>query len=485
MIKCGVCGSENEAAALFCGTCGSPLTPAEAKAIVEETKPQPIDAGAGGDTVVPGQGRSQRILGAAGDEAVGGKGPATGPVTQPLEPEPEPAAGGPTVICQVCGTVNEATRTYCRKCANELRPAAAPPPPTAPAAPPRKLSPLALGLGAAAAVVAIALVGVLLFGGRPGASPSPSATAGAVTPTLPPAASELPSEPPVTEPPFAEGDPTGTVAFARCQGSDTSSCRIFLLSMSDLASAPEPVTALADGTATDPALSSDASLLLYSLPNGLRLLELGTGDPAQTQSSTAGDLNAFFSPGDDELVFSGRRTRDPGSDDADREIRLDGVVGVDTRDSEQLTANDVEDHDPVFTPDGTSIVWVQGSGEGRELKMMDLESRDVTDLTSDEFNDVDPAVSPDGKSVVFAGIRDGREDYDLYLLDLETLEITDLVIMDGEEHDPAWSPGGRYIVFSASNGEDGERDIWLYDLADQSSEPITSGAARDLTPAWR
>ena len=55
VIKCGVCGSENEAAALYCGTCGSPLSPVDAKAIAEEVDkttlsvtPEPDEA------VVPG-----------------------------------------------------------------------------------------------------------------------------------------------------------------------------------------------------------------------------------------------------------------------------------------------------------------------------------------------------------------------------------------------------------------------------------------------
>ena len=486
MIKCGVCGSENEAAALFCGTCGSPLTPAEAKAIVEETKPEPVGTPESGDIVVPGQGKSQRILGTGGDAGLGGKTPGTGPSPEPVSAEPEAAAGGPTVICQVCGTVNEASRTYCRKCANELKPMAPPPPPPVEPVPGRKLSPVALGLGAAAAVVAIALIGVLVLGGG-GVTPSPTPPSSAgVTPTLPPAASDLPSEPPVTEPPFAEGDPSGTIAFARCEGSGTTTCVIHVLDPSEASPEPEPVTDIEDGTATDPALNSDATKLLYSLPGGLRLLEIGSDDPPETQSATGGDLNAFWSPDDDELVFSGRRARDPGSNDEDREIRLDGLVDVDVRDSEQITANSVEDHDPVFTPDGESIVWVQGAGDSRELKMMNLATGDETDLTSDEFNDVDPAVSPDGLTVVFASTRDATDGtFDLFLLDLETLEVTPLPAMPGDEHDPAWSPGGRYLVFSASNGEDGERDLWLLDLADESLDPITSGSERDLTPAWR
>jgi hypothetical protein len=170
VTRCGVCGSENEAAALFCGTCGSPLTPAEAKAIVEEeTKPAIVETKPD-DTVVPGQGGARRDLGtgAAPDKTAT---PPTPPNAGSKDTvEDDISSGGPTIVCSVCGTVNDSTRTYCRKCANELKPAPPPPPPPPPPSPTtRKISPIAIGLGAAAVVVAIALIvmgGAAVYGGR-------------------------------------------------------------------------------------------------------------------------------------------------------------------------------------------------------------------------------------------------------------------------------------------------------------------------------
>ena len=178
MIKCGVCGSENEAAALFCGTCGSPLSPAEARAIAEEATQPAIADAQPDDTVVPGQGGARRDLGTGApiDKTAPLGNARVGPADQGTVDD-DVSSGKPTIVCSVCGTVNDATRTYCRHCANELKPATPPPPPPPPATVPRRISPVAIGLGAAAVVVAVALIGVLALGGQPGATLKPTAQA--------------------------------------------------------------------------------------------------------------------------------------------------------------------------------------------------------------------------------------------------------------------------------------------------------------------
>ena len=489
MTKCGVCGSENEAEALFCGTCGSPLSPAEATAIAAQAKvAQETVAGAPDDVVVPGKGDARRDLGIGG-----------GADRTTVTPKPDGIAGadgmvvddethmtGPTIACGVCGTVNDATRTYCRKCANELKPAAPPPPPPPPPGARGRISPIAIGLGAAAVVVAIVLVGVLVFGGgTPAASLGPTAASSQA-----PGVSVAPSNPEVTVAPtepgrtFTEGDISGLIAFARCPA-DASACVIFVRT-ADASAKAVAVTGEEDGSATDPGLSHDQTRVVYSAASdvagesGLRIVTIDSLSYVQHSTGRA-DTNAVFSPDDQQLAFAGHRARNEGSSDSDFEVRID-VTDADVQ-STALTKNDIDDHDPSFTPDGLSIVFVQGDGDGRELRMITISSGAITDLTTDEFADEDPAVSPDGTEVVFASTRAGSGEFDLYLLNLSTLVITPLPAMSGDEHDPAWSPGGRYIVFSG-DGANG-KDLFILDLADSSVDVYTSAAGDDLTPSWQ
>jgi Tol biopolymer transport system component len=475
VIKCGVCGSENEAAALFCGVCGSPLKPPDATEVVPDARPAVAAATPTDESVVPGQGVARRDLGTGTPGGTASPRPAT-----PTEAVTTDTAEttGPSITCSVCGTVNDAARTYCRKCANELKPAAAGPAVVTAAPPRRGIPPILLGLAAAGLVLLLGLGAILALGGR-GPSPSASQGAQASTPAgsapLATPAGSAPVEP--TDPPFDEGDPEGRIVFARC--SPDEGCVLVMIN-ADGSDEEELTDVDEDGSATDPGFANDGVQVVFSTEGGLRILNVDTGQVSD-HSTGPTDANGAWSPDDSMLAFAAMRARDPGGQNEDLEIRLDTVS--EATPSEPLTSNRIEDHDPVFADDGNAIIWVQGRGDRRELLLMDLESRRVTDLTSDEFNDVDPAVSPDGTQIVFASTRGDGAEFDLFLMDLESKEITPLPTMDGDEHDPAWSPGGRYIVFSG--GDSGSSDLYLLDLADESIDPLTEGDERDLAPAWR
>ena len=471
MIKCGVCGSENEAAALFCGTCGSALTPAQAQEIVDEaTKPEVLGT-TPDDTVVPGQGGARRDLG-TGAQADTTAIPTGGPVTgaDPGIVDDDIASGKPTIVCSVCGTINDATRTYCRKCANELKPAAPPPPPPPPAPVARKISPVAIGLGAAAVVVAIALIGVLAFGGKPGPTLKPTAQASLPLATSAPtaAATTLPTP---TARAFTEGARAGLVAFARCSGG---SCAIYTIK-ADGKSKSVRITSTSP-SASDPSLSYDGLKVVYSVKPGLRIVTVKTKSFVE-HSTGLGDSGAAFSPNGKQLTFAGFRARD--NNGTDLEIRIDGVS---SGSSSPLTVNDAVDTQPVFTPDGKSIVFVEGEGDQAELKMVDIASKAITDLTTDAFEDRDPSVSPDGTEVVFASKRGGTGGFDLFVLNLATQEITQVTSAKGDERHPAFSPGGRYIVFSGGNA--GSEDLFILDRTTNKAVTLTTGPSSDITPTW-
>ena len=132
----------------------------------------------------------------------------------------------PTVVCPVCGTDNDSSRIFCRKCASDLHatvvmttqgPAIVPPP--APTQIP--IRPIVIGGGIALLLIALVLGVVLALGGSPAASPTPAPPDATVAPpssgpTLSPthtAAPEATATPiPATAAPPATPGPTPTDA---------------------------------------------------------------------------------------------------------------------------------------------------------------------------------------------------------------------------------------------------------------------------------
>lgn len=463
MVTCRVCGTENEPGALYCGSCGSAL-------VVDATQTPSRDAaGLSEDVVVPRkQGRERTPGTEQGPDAAGGArdGASTAPV--PVAPVTQPD-GEPTLVCAACGTANELSRVYCRRCAKELRPPVA----AAPAAsvPPRRLGISPGFIAVAGLAVVILVVGAVLLGGvlGPGASITPPATPTATTTAgTTPTGAPTPSPEP-TASAFVEGDvPQGQIVY----GGGASNVDLFLIN-ADGSGSPERLTRAA-GPDRDAAFSPDGTRIVYASANGIRILTIG-GD-IEVVTSFKSDTNPFWSPIDDTLVFAGKRGNDP-----ELEI-LRYVLGEDT--VTPLTDNQVQDHDPVWSPDGTRIAWVLGADNQRELMTMDTDGNkdSVVRLTNDDENDVDPAFSPTGDRLVFASKRGDGDDFDLFLYDLATRNITQVTDMAGDEHDPAWSPGGRFVVFH--QGPPGQEDLFILDLVENKVSPLIQAPQRQLLPAW-
>jgi hypothetical protein len=111
VITCRVCGAANESEAVFCGVCGNRLAggvdttgePATTAVVAPE-------AAAADDVVVPT--RKAREPAPVPTDTL----PAT---VEPVPPVVEEETG---VTCAVCGTRNDLSREFCRKCASPLRP---------------------------------------------------------------------------------------------------------------------------------------------------------------------------------------------------------------------------------------------------------------------------------------------------------------------------------------------------------------------------
>src|SRR6185503_15630167 len=98
-----------------------------------------------------------------------------------------------------------------------------------------------------------------------------------------------------------------------------------------------------------------------------------------------------------------------------------------------------------------------------------------------------PVFSPDGTSIVFVSDRwVGRQDLWLQHFDPDTnapvgqpLRLTD---QEGSVAQPAYSPNGRWIAYH--HVLNGQRDIWIVSTDGASPVQFTADPAMDVEPDW-
>jgi len=136
-----------------------------------------------------------------------------------------------------------------------------------------------------------------------------------------------------------------------------------------------------------------------------------------------------------------------------REARRDGAAWSSAA---LLTEGPFSDRQPVYTPDGRSILFTSDRSGNLDLWRLDRASGELRRLTEHEASDWDPALSPDGRHLLFSSNRTGR--FQIWIADADgsaPRQVTDLE----NAQNPTMTGDGEWIVFTLQDA--GERSgIW-------------------------
>lgn len=189
---------------------------------------------------------------------------------------------------------------------------------------------------------------------------------------------------------------------------------------------------------------------------------------------------ASISPNGDALAFRWCYTDwyNDGILQCDLMVRTaDGVTSVG---SENTSDVDADWHS--WSPDGTSIAFVQGGSGFGDIAVMHVSDGTITTLTNDGALENSPDWSPDGARIAFLKYDDATGRPDLFVMDAsDGGNLTRLTNGVGAQGGPSWSPDGSRIAFTCT-ADDGSADLCAINSDGSGLVHLTSGAENDVNP---
>jgi eukaryotic-like serine/threonine-protein kinase len=168
-----------------------------------------------------------------------------------------------------------------------------------------------------------------------------------------------------------------------------------------------------------------------------------------------------------ELMDAALGTRDIWIRDLDRDARL------------RLTSAPEEDGAPVWSPDGTSLVF--GAFRGREIRVLRESAAGGNEESLATLIGFPQDWSPDGRTVVLEVTTPTRGS-DLMLFDLASKTLTPYRQSPYMEREAQFSPDGKYMAYSSS--ESRQREVYVEPIPpDGRRWKISNDYGRE--PRWR
>mgnify|MGYP001106163472 CR=1 FL=1 len=142
-------------------------------------------------------------------------------------------------------------------------------------------------------------------------------------------------------------------------------------------------------------------------------------------------------------------------------------------------------HQPVFSPDGKTIVYFAYRDGGYDLYASDVDGSNARKLTDGAYDDREPVFSPDGKTIAFSSDRfkiGSDANYNIWTLDLASGKLTQITTNTDEDRMPTWSPDGQEIAY-ASTGS-GKTELRVTTLATAKERILRVVTGKPDAPSW-
>jgi len=144
---------------------------------------------------------------------------------------------------------------------------------------------------------------------------------------------------------------------------------------------------------------------------------------------------------------------------------------------ELLTQGPFSDRQPVYSPDGRSIVFTSDRGGNLDIWRLDRATGELRRLTDHEAFDWDPALSPDGRRLLFSSNRSGR--FQIWIAEADGASPRQVTDLENAQN-PTMTPDGEWILFTLQDSTAERNGVWK--VRPDGRDPTLVAAGAFLIP---
>jgi Tol biopolymer transport system component len=170
-------------------------------------------------------------------------------------------------------------------------------------------------------------------------------------------------------------------------------------------------------------------------------------------------------------------------------MQISGFLNGGTREEPiPLTDGSTLVSDPVYSPDGKKIAYLEDENDFSVLKVMNADGKNIVAFNEIEGGVGYPAWSPDSSRLAFIVNKTHTSPADIYIISMEKRAVTQVTESPelSSNGDPSWSPDGTMLVFF-STMISGHFDILIYNVAEKRILRLTIASIDNeyYGPSWR